>query len=108
MTIQSVIKFKSFNAYKLNKTVIDLKKEALSNELNPKLVSLPKKKKRVTILRSPHVHKKARDQFEIQTNTKLLNLEGSNKNIKKFFNLLEENIKDEITYFVSFKKVNKL
>ena len=41
MNIQSVIKFKSFNAYKLNKTVIDLKKEALSNELNPYQVYLP-------------------------------------------------------------------
>ena len=80
----------------------------LNKFINPKVVSLPKKKKRITILRSPHVHKKARDQFEIQTNTKLLNLEGSDKNIKKFFNLLEKNIKDEITYFISFKKVNKL
>ena len=89
MTIQSVIKFKSFNAYKLNKTVIDLKKEALSNELNPKLVSLPKKKKRVTILRSPHVHKKAREQFEKRVFQIVVILKSDNKSIEQLLKKLK-------------------
>jgi small subunit ribosomal protein S10 len=108
MKIKTTIKFKSFNNYKLNQIILDLKKDAESNELVSNIVSLPKKKKRITLLRSPHVHKKARDQFEIQTHTKLLNLEGSKKKIKEFFHLLKNNTTSEITYIVNFKKVNKL
>lgn len=104
MNIKSTIKFKSFNTFKLNKTVLDLQKEAKSEKLISKLVSLPKKKKRITILRSPHVHKKARDQFEIQTHTKLLNVEGSVADTKRFLNSLKNNGIKEITYSVNFKR----
>ncbi len=44
-----------------------LEKNLKSTEVDFKLVRLPKKIKRLTILKSPHVNKKARDQYEIRT-----------------------------------------
>ena len=42
---------------------------------NFKLISLPKKNKDYTVLRSPHIDKKSREQFNIQSFTKLLIIE---------------------------------
>ncbi len=44
-----------------------LEKNLKSTEVDFKLVRLPKKIKRLTLLKSPHVNKKARDQYEIRT-----------------------------------------
>ncbi len=44
-----------------------LEKNLKSTDVDFKLVRLPKKIKRLTILKSPHVNKKARDQYEIRT-----------------------------------------
>ncbi len=44
-----------------------LEKNLKSINVDFKLVRLPIKKKRLTILKSPHVNKKARDQYELRT-----------------------------------------
>ncbi len=44
-----------------------LEKQLKSTNIDFKLVRLPKRIKRLTILKSPHVNKKARDQYEIRT-----------------------------------------
>jgi small subunit ribosomal protein S10 len=44
-----------------------LDKQLKSTNIDFKLVRLPKRIKRLTILKSPHVNKKARDQYEIRT-----------------------------------------
>ncbi len=44
-----------------------LEKNLKSTSVDFKLVRLPKKIKRLTILKSPHVNKKAREQYEIRT-----------------------------------------
>lgn len=44
-----------------------LEKNLKSTSVDFKLVRLPKRIKRLTILKSPHVNKKARDQYEIRT-----------------------------------------
>ncbi len=44
-----------------------LEKNLKSTAVDFKIVRLPKKIKRLTILKSPHVNKKARDQYEIRT-----------------------------------------
>ncbi|BDB96579.1 30S ribosomal protein S10 [Candidatus Hydrogenosomobacter endosymbioticus] len=41
-------------------------------------IPLPKKIKKVTVLRSPHEHKKARDQFEIRTYSRLIDITDCN------------------------------
>ncbi len=44
-----------------------LEKNLKSTNIDYKLVRLPMKKDRLTILKSPHVNKKARDQYELRT-----------------------------------------
>jgi len=104
MNIKSTIKFKSFNKYKLNSIILELKKYAEIKLLDQKIISLPKKKKKFTILKSPHVHKKARDQFELESFTKILKIEGNTKNIKEFLKILNTEFVNDITYLISFKK----
>lgn len=56
--------------------------ECLSNEnLNVNSIFLPTKKTRLTLLRSPHVYKKAKEQFENQLFSGLIkiNIENNNK-----------------------------
>lgn len=49
------------------------------------ITSLPKKIKKITLLKSPHVYKKAREQFQIIRNSKLINVKNKiNNNILKF------------------------
>ena len=39
----------------------------------------------MTVLKSPHVHKKARDQFELTIYTQILLLKGQKNSLKQFF-----------------------
>jgi small subunit ribosomal protein S10 len=105
MNIRSTIKLKSFNVYKLNKIILELKKNAETNTLNQKIITLPNKKKKFTILKSPHVHKKARDQFELESFTKIMQIEGTAKNTKEFLKILETDFVNDITYLINFKKI---
>ena len=41
-------------------------------------IPLPTRIERYTVLRSPHKHKKARDQFEIRTHKRLIDIEDPN------------------------------
>ncbi len=62
----------TIKASSLNKTTLKIYYYFLIkyfSKLNLKfsIISLPKKKKKITLLSSPHVFKKAREQFEIVT-----------------------------------------
>ena len=71
--IQLTFKFKAFNKYNLNIIVTKiLTKINYLQILSTKFVSLPIKCQRFTVLRSPHVDKKSREQFEIKRHQKLL------------------------------------
>ena len=105
MKIESTIKFKSFNIYKLNQIIRNLEKEAKIYNLESTIISLPKKNKKITILRSPHVHKKARDQFEVQNYSKIFKIKGSSNNIKNFINKLTYNSIEDINYIIDLKKI---
>ena len=62
------------------------------NSFTVKQVFLPSKKEHFTVLRSPHVDKKARDQFVKITHKRLLVLEllnASNEDIKTMARFLE-------------------
>jgi len=48
---------------------------------NCSVIKLPIKIKKFTLLSSPHVNKKSRDQFEIRTYKRLVILKVKNKNI---------------------------
>jgi len=70
-----VLKVKSYHPYYINLFVV-----RLSDELKKAFVSeitqtfLPKKYERITLLKSPHVDKKAREQFERVTHKRLVSI----------------------------------
>lgn len=58
---------KSFHPKLLEKNLLKIKKKVkLMNIYSKGIIFLPLRKKRFTVLRSPHVYKKAREQFEIR------------------------------------------
>ncbi|MGX7592742.1 30S ribosomal protein S10 [Candidatus Karelsulcia muelleri] len=62
------IQIKAFDGYVLNLSVIQIINYLSKNNIKVKgPIHLPTKKKRYTILRSPHVHKKSREQFQLYT-----------------------------------------
>ena len=85
MKIKYQIKIKS-----LNKQATFLYQQFLKTVFNKtntayKIVNLPTKRKRVTLLKSPHVNKSAREQFEIKFYSCILQLDTKiNLNLFKF------------------------
>jgi len=69
------------------KNIIEAVKELGAKIIGP--VPFPTKIKRYTILRSPHVNKKSREQFEIRTHKRLIDIvfEPSNDTIRKLNDL---------------------
>ncbi|MGX6961014.1 MAG: 30S ribosomal protein S10 [Candidatus Karelsulcia muelleri] len=62
------IKIKAFDGYVLNLSVIQIMNYISKNNIKVNgPIPLPTKKKIYTILRSPHVHKKSREQFKLFT-----------------------------------------
>jgi len=66
------IKFTAVNYRVLNTYSLFLKKILNKLSISFGYIHLPTKTKRLTVLKSPHVHKKAREQFEIKTYNRLL------------------------------------
>lgn len=73
------IKLKAINKKILMNYEIALKSLLTKEEVIFSLFNLPSTRRRITILKSPHVYKKAREQFEI-TNYKIIIVI---KNVKK-------------------------
>ncbi len=60
----------SYNHYYIKNTLIHLSKTIQKWNiplLYMRYIPLPNRKKKITLLKSPHVHKKAREQFELST-----------------------------------------
>jgi small subunit ribosomal protein S10 len=104
MIITSTLKLKSFNNYSLKKTEVFIKEKAKLLDLTFNAKQLKNKKKRFTLLKSPHVHKKARDQYELSTFTNVLSLRGSKKNTLSFFQTFQRNLEKDITMQLLFEK----
>jgi small subunit ribosomal protein S10 len=81
------------NIKTLDKIILNLYVDFLKKSLNClkitnfKIQNLPTKVKRITLLKSPHVNKKAMEQFEVRINKKiiLLKIAKENFNLIKFF-----------------------
>jgi len=72
------IKLKSFDNRLLDKSVeeiVDLAKRSGVKIVGP--IPLPTKKEIYTVLRSPHVNKKSREQFEIRVHKRLIDIMDS-------------------------------
>jgi len=82
-----ILKFrlKSYHPYYLNRFIILIKTNLKNIQyINSSCASLPKTYERFTLLRSPHVDIRARDQFERITHNKLVTLSfySNEKDIK--------------------------
>jgi len=74
------ISLKSKNLFILNRYTIIIKQ--LLDLIGSSIVyKIPVQIKKFTVLRSPHVNKKAREQFEIRTYTRVIQVRTYNNNI---------------------------
>ena len=63
----------------VEKIIKKIKKLKFFKGINIKIINLPLSKKKIfTVLKSPHVHKKSREQFKYQTYKKKILLESLN------------------------------
>jgi len=74
MQVTYNLKLKAFNTKLLTKAINLLIKTLKNNEkfLIKGPIPLPTNKKRFTVLRSPHVNKLSREQFELSTHTRMI------------------------------------
>ncbi|MCP4294480.1 MAG: 30S ribosomal protein S10 [Proteobacteria bacterium] len=73
MTQKIRVNFKAFDSTQLDKAVkeiVSIVKRSGANVIGP--IPLPTKKQKICVLRSPHVNKKSREQFEFNTHKRLL------------------------------------
>lgn len=62
------IDVKSFDSLYIKKSIQQIEKIAFFlNSLNIKIIPFPVSRKKITVLRSPHIDKKSREQFEMKT-----------------------------------------
>ena len=85
-----ILILKSFNKNSLNFFINSILLPNLN--FNIKVIPLPSTSKKWTVLKSPHVNSKAKEQFEMVTHKRLIKLSG----IKK----------SELIYFNNFLKIN--
>lgn len=80
------IKLKSLDPISLSMYCLFLKKSILALNAKPQVFSLPVKTRRVTLLKSPHVYKSSREQFQLQIYKKTFYIRSfSFKQIIKYF-----------------------
>ena len=73
MTQKIRVNFKAYDPKQLDKAVseiVSIVKRSGANTIGP--IPLPTKRQKFCVLRSPHVNKKSREQFEINTHKRLL------------------------------------
>ncbi len=72
------IRLRSYNKFALSKyaNTLSLIFSFVPNVISKQSASLPTKITKYTVNKSPHIDKKSRDQFEIKTYTKLLDIRG--------------------------------
>jgi small subunit ribosomal protein S10 len=92
-TIVVQLKAKAYHAYYVNRYAVQLAKKFAELGLpKPSQVFLPKKIERWTVLKSPHVDKKAREQFERITHKRLFQfqLPDTQSNIEYAYRVLSQ------------------
>lgn len=73
MTQKIRVNFKAYDPKQLDKAVkeiVSIVRRSGANVIGP--IPLPTKRQKFCVLRSPHVNKKSREQFEINTHKRLL------------------------------------
>lgn len=96
---------KSINKLSLNSYTAFLQNQFKVTNLKYTLFNLPIKKKRVTLLKSPHVNKTAREQFEIKFYKTIIKLDSTNLSSNQKFFLFIINKPKTITLKISLNKL---
>lgn len=91
---QYTIIINSFYFIYLIKFIEQFQKKLLKYKIKTKVLYLPSKTKKFTVLKSPHVHKKSREQFEIKLYTLLIifNLKKDINKIKIYLQYLNKGL----------------
>ena len=72
------IRLKAFDHWVVDQTAADIVRTAEKTGASVRgPIPLPTRRQRWTVLRSPHVNKKARDQFELRTHKRLIDIVDS-------------------------------
>lgn len=91
MTTKCYVKIKSFNYRHIEniskQALLEIKEE---DSMSVSITRLPTRIKKITLIKSPHVHKKSREQFEIRKYSRLFSLEGPHDLL---INLIEKQFK---------------
>lgn len=85
---QVQLKLKSFDPFYINQVVLllnDVCKTFSQNIIDYKEVFIPSKTKKITVIRSPHIYKKSRDQFQIKKYKRSLIISFSDYNVLHVF-----------------------
>jgi len=99
------IQLTGFNNTILLQAVEQIKSELKEKKFTQfKIYSLPKKVKRFTVLSSPHVHKKAREQFELKIHKHQLTFVNNKSEIKEMLNFFKQGCVKDFGYSISLKK----
>jgi len=76
MNLKTQLILKSYSKESLFLYIKFLQVVALKLKLSLSIFSFPKKRKTITLLKSPHVNKKAKEQFEIKNFKTLISFNG--------------------------------
>ena len=76
MNLKYQIKIKSLHKESVKLYINFLQKTLRKIKVNFSIIALPEKRNRVTLLKSPHVNKSAREQFEIRYYRTLLKIKS--------------------------------
>lgn len=95
------IRLRAFDSYTLEQAWVRL------SQVNSRFIGLPTQKVLYTVLRSPHVNKKALDQFYFQEKGATCTLVNvSSEDIKKCFDLYGVSCTVRFTFQTDFPSVN--
>jgi small subunit ribosomal protein S10 len=98
-----MVKITSYEARRVVDAINQIKSAAININLDVKHASLPVKKKVYTVLRSPHIDKKSREQFELRRYARLISLISNDKNVfDDFLNQLKDQVNPGISLKIKF------
>ncbi|MGD8394212.1 MAG: 30S ribosomal protein S10 [Candidatus Eiseniibacteriota bacterium] len=76
------IKLRSYDHRMIDKSAADIVNAARHHSAEVRgPIPLPTRRQVYTVLRSPHIDKKSREQFEMRTHKRLIDIRNSNQNV---------------------------
>lgn len=106
MHTEITIVLEAFDSVKINQSFLKLMTYMSNNKINNiRHISLPITKKIYTVLRSPHIDKRSREQFEIRKYSKLIKFTQHINifdNENEYLNAFKQQILPEVAFKIKF------